>query len=464
MLPLEERLGIVAAAMASAAAPQLVVELFLDEYRQLEHWSGGSLTRENIGPVGSLPGAEDLSSFEAVGRKTFPSVIVMKLNGGLGTSMGLDAAKSLLPVKNGLRFIDIIARQIRVLHGLTGARIPLLLMDSTGTREDTRGALGLYPDLDIRSFLQHRVPKILVDGLLPVEWPADPALMWCPPGHGDLYAALQTTHLLETLRKEGYRYLFVSNADNLSATLDPCILGYIATHGIPFLMEVADRSASDRKGGHLARSRDGRLVLREFAQCPPEETTEFQDIERFQFFNTNNLWVDLDALALLLHRFNGKLSLPLIRNVKTVDPRDPASPRVYQLETAMGSAIALFDGARALRVPRSRFAPVKTTDDLLALWSDAYVLSTDFHIHVHPDLGQRPPVITLDRRYYGMLGDLERHFPEGAPSLLHCRSLTVSGCATFGRGVECRGDVRIVVPEGERLLIPDGTVLYGDRA
>lgn len=462
MLPLDRRLGIVAAVMEAAGTPALVVDLFLDEYRQMELRSGGSLTREEIGPVDSLPSAAGLSSFEAAGREAFPSVIVLKLNGGLGTSMGLDAAKSLLPVKNGLRFIDIIARQIRVLRERTGSRIPLLLMDSTGTQEDTRRALAEYSDIDVRSFLQHRVPKILVEGLLPVEWPADPTLQWCPPGHGDMYAALQTTRLLDTVRSEGYRYLFVSNADNLGATLDPCILGYISTHSIPFLMEVADRSAADRKGGHLARTHDGRLVLREFAQCPAEEMAEFQDIERFQFFNTNNIWVDLDALDLLLHRFDGKLPLPLIRNEKNVDPRNPASPRVYQLETAMGAAIALFEGAQAVRVPRNRFAPVKTTDDLLALWSDAYVLSDDFRVHIHPDRAQRPPVVALDRRYYGMLSDLEHRFPEGAPSLLHCQSLTISGSATFGRGIECRGVVHMEVPEGEQAHIPDNTVLEGD--
>ncbi len=172
----------------------------------------------------------------------------------------------------------------------------------------------------------------------------------------------------------GYRYAFTSNVDNLGATIEPAILGYFVAQGLPFMMEVADRTEADQKGGHLARrAATGRLLLRETAQCPPSDTEAFQDITRHRYFNTNNLWINLDALADLLARSEDGVALPLIRNSKTVDPRDPDSPPVYQLETAMGAAIELFDGAGAIRVPRSRFAPVKTTDDLLGVRSDAYL-------------------------------------------------------------------------------------------
>ena len=210
-----------------------------------------------------------------------------------------------------------------------------------------------------------------------MTWPADPDKEWCPPGHGDIYPALVTSGMLARMLAQGYEYLFVSNADNLGATLDLSILGFFARHHLPFLMEVAERTAADRKGGHLAQHEDGHLLLRESAQCPPEEESEFQDIRLYRFFNTNNLWIHLPALARLVEKRHGVLGLPLIRNEKPVDPADPTTPRVFQLETAMGAALAVFRGAQALLVPRSRFVPVKKNSDLLVLMSDAYVLAED---------------------------------------------------------------------------------------
>ena len=118
-------------------------------------------------------------------------------------------------------------------------------------------------------------------------------------------------------------------------------------------------------------------MLRETAQTPEEDLEALQDTARHRYFNCNNLWVSLPALKTLLDERDGVLGLPLIVNEKTVDPSDPASPAVIQLETAMGAAIEVFDGAAALRVPRKRFAPVKTTDDLLVVRSDAYSLTDE---------------------------------------------------------------------------------------
>src|SRR5690606_26731533 len=143
---------------------------------------------------------------------------------------------------------------------------------------------------------------------------------------------------------------------------------------LPFLMEVADRTRADSKGGHLARRPDGQLILREIAQCPPDELEKFQDIDRYGYFNTNNLWLHLPTLRKILDERKGVLGLPLIRNEKPVDPTNLKSYRVYQLETAMGSAIAVFPGAQAVCVPRTRFLPIKKNNDLLVLWSDAYCL------------------------------------------------------------------------------------------
>jgi UTP--glucose-1-phosphate uridylyltransferase len=430
--------------------PEQAVEAFAHHYRQLLAGETGVIPESTIAPVTDLPDADRLDEALAdLGRAHLGRAVIIKLNGGLGTSMGLEAAKSLLPVKDGQSFLALIASQAR--H----AGCPLVLMNSFSTRADSLALLDSLPptpgDLP-RDFLQHRIPKIDQATLGPVDWP-DEQQRWCPPGHGDLFTALVTRGTLAALRDAGIRYAFVSNADNLGATLDPAILGHVIAGGIPFLMEVADRTEADAKGGHLARQGQ-RLILRESAQCAPQDTASFQDYRRHRYFNTNNLWLDLDALQARLDAIGG-LHLPLIRNAKTVDPRDSTSPAVFQLESAMGAAIGVFEGAAALRVPRSRFSPVKTTADLLRVRSDATVLTADHRVIPAVE----PPVISLDARHYRLVGDLDARFPAGPPSLRACRRLTVEGDWTFGAGVVVRGEA--VLSGGG--VVPDGAVL-GDAA
>lgn len=282
--------------------------------------------------------------------------------------------------------------------------------------------------------------KIDAATLHPAEWPADPTLEWCPPGHGDLFPALVGSGWLERLLDAGVKYAFVSNSDNLGAVLDPALLAHFANSGAPFLMEVTRRTGADRKGGHLAvRKSDGRLLLREVAQCPDVDLDAFQNIDTHRFFNTNSLWLRLDMLRDQLAADVGVLPLPMIRNRKTLDPRDPGSPAVYQLETAMGAAIECFAGAAAIEVPRSRFAPVKTTGDLLALRSDAYEILADGRVALHPSRNGQPPVIKLSGAYAKIdaLADL------GEPGLRGCRSLAIDGPVTFADGVVLGGDVSI---------------------
>jgi UTP--glucose-1-phosphate uridylyltransferase len=438
--------------MRAEAIPEAAIAAFGRHHAQLVAGATGLIPEPDLSPVPDLPDADDLGARHAdIGRAHLQEAVVIKLNGGLGTSMGLDRAKSLLPVKAGQSFLELIAHQARA------AGCPLVLMNSFATQHDSLALLdtvGPLPGDLPRDFLQHKVPKLDRETLQPVAWP-DPHLRWCPPGHGDLYNALVTRGVLRQLRAAGIRTAFVSNSDNLGATLDPRILGYFLESGLPFLMEVADRTPADRKGGHLALQGQ-QLILRESAQCPPEDADHFQDITRHRYFNTNNLWIDLVALEGLLEDNDGALALPLIRNAKAVDPRDPASTPVYQLESAMGAAIALFPGAGALRVPRARFSPVKTTADLLRVRSDATTLTADGRVVPATD---HTPLITLDSAFYKQVPDLDARFPSGAPSLVGCRSLTVEGDWTFGAGVVVRGDVTLSSDTPQR--VPDGTVLEG---
>ena len=444
--------------MRREGLPDIAIETFADYERQLREGETGTLPESEIEPLGELPDATELprGCEEALDR-----VVVLKLNGGLGTGMGMTRAKSLLEVKDGRSFLDIIVRQVLHLRERTGARIPLLLMNSFATREDSLAALARYPELEVDvplDFVQGKVPKLLADGFEPVEWPDNPALEWAPPGHGDVYTSLATSGVLGELLERGYEYLFLSNADNLGAVLEPRILGWFAGQGLPFLSEVTDRTEGDKKGGHLARRRDGGgLVLRETAQTPDEDMEAFQDTTRHRFFNCNTIWLDLHALRRTLDERDGVLGLPMIVNRKTVDPTDPSSPEVIQLETAMGAAIDVFEGAAALHVPRSRFVPVKTTNELLALRSDAYELADDWAVRPVPAREGRPPLVDLDSKYFKLLRDFEARFAAGPPSLARCDRLSVQGDVSFGRDVLVRGSVTV---EGPR-RIEDGAVLEG---
>ncbi len=453
--PFEER-------MIKEGLDSLVIDTFRQYYFQLLAGGTGYVSRSEIDPVNEIPDVERLNDFSRAGKSAVGKTVIIKLNGGLGTGMGMEKAKSLLEVKDGLTFLDIIARQVLHCRRTYACELPLVLMNSFHTRRDSLALLENYPTLRGRiplDFLQHRVPKVAQETLAPVEWPRNPELEWCPPGHGDLYCALVTSGMLDILLSNGYEYAFVSNVDNLGAVLDMQILGYFAVHAFPFMMEVADRTEADRKGGHLARTKDGTLTLREIAQCPREEQEEFQDVTVYRYFNTNSLWLNLPALKKLLAERDNRLSLPLIINSKTVDPRDASSPAVFQLETAMGSAISIFPGSQALRVPRVRFSPVKSCEDLLGLWSDAYVVTEDSRVIQNPERKLGQIVIKLDPRYYKLFNQMKARFPHGAPSLVDCEKLVVEGDVLFGGNIKVKGSVHIVNKNNTQLTIPDGELI-----
>ncbi|MGZ4475979.1 MAG: UTP--glucose-1-phosphate uridylyltransferase [Nocardioides sp.] len=444
--------------MRAAHVDEVAVRTFAHYYGELERGATGMIPEESIEPV-TIPALADAQVPEEAATTAISGTAVIKLNGGLGTSMGMDHAKSLLGVRDDLTFLDVIARQILHLRATHGTRLPLIFMNSFRTSADTLDALARYTDLPVEGlpleFRQNMVPRLLADGLLPVEWPQDPTLEWCPPGHGDIYTALRGTGLLDALLEQGYERVFVSNSDNLGAVPDAHVAGWFAASGAPFAIEAVRRTPSDRKGGHFARRRsDGRLVLRETAQTLPEDKAALQDLTRHRYCSTNNLWIDLRALKAALDERDGILGLPMIRNEKTVDPSDPSTPKVIQVETAMGSAIEIFEGAELIEVGRDRFIPVKTTNDLLVLRSDVYDIRDGYTLD---QVADEVPFIDLDSDHYKLVADFEAHFPDGVPSLAKATALRVQGDWTFGAGVQVLGDVTLAA-DGTDQVAP-GTVL-----
>jgi len=434
------------------------IRAFLNAVRRVVAGDKGLMPEQTIEPVENLTELDELPS--KTDAALLKQLAVIKLNGGLGTGMGLDRAKSLLPLKGSDTFLDFIARQILRLRREQNSKQPtFFLMNSFSTQGDTLKYLKKYPELSddgLLDFLQSKVPKIDAATFEPVSWPEDLELEWCPPGHGDLYPSMLGSGLMDRLLERGVKFLFVSNSDNLGATVDLRVLSHLAQTNASLLMEVTERTAADRKGGHLARRKsDGRLVLRESAQCPKEDEDRFQDITVHKYFNTNNLWLRLDHLRAELERNNGIIPLPLIRNVKTVDPRQPESQKVLQLESAMGAAIESFQRTTALVVPRTRFAPVKSTSDLLALRSDAYVVTPDDRLVLGEERNGQPPAIELDA-HYKMLPDFDEAFGTNVPSLIHCETLKVTGKMRFSPGVTCRGRVEFVNSSAEPQTVLPG--------
>ena len=431
--------------MAAAGIPQQAIDVFTHYYRQLEKGVSGFIPEDTIEPLLDPSMLSDAAVNEEDAAAALQKTVIIKLNGGLGTSMGMDKAKSLLPVRKGMSFLDIIVDQVRHARAAYGIPLPLLFMNSFRTHDDTLAALASHGDLAVAGldlgFLQNQEPKLRADDLTPITWPDDPSLEWCPPGHGDLYTALTTSGMLDRLLSLGYRYASVSNSDNLGAAPNATIAGWFATTGAPYAAEICRRTAADRKGGHLAiRKSDRRLILRDTAQTPKEEMSYFTDEFRHPFFHTNNLWFDLEALARTLRERKSVLGLPLIKNEKTVDPADSSSPKVVQIETAMGAAIEVFEGATAIGVGRDRFLPVKTTSDLLVLRSDAFDMRPDGRLTTAAD---PTPVVDLDNSYYKIINDFDQRFPTGAPSLKEARYLGIKGDWTFEAGIRVIGDVTL---------------------
>ncbi|MFP6874579.1 MAG: UTP--glucose-1-phosphate uridylyltransferase [Verrucomicrobiales bacterium] len=452
--------------MRSAGISVPSVAAFERAYRFLSSGERTDIPEDLIEPISDISDYGGLSAPEAaLVEPLLEKTVIIKLNGGLGTGMGLQQAKSLLEIRGDLTFLDLIARQILAMRKRSGRTVRFLLMNSFSTSKDSLSLLSKYPDLggsDGFEILQSRAPKIDAATLEAVSYPDNCQLEWCPPGHGDLYPALISSGWLDRLLERGVIYAFISNSDNLGATLDFKLLNTFADSEMPFMMEVTSRSEADKKGGHIARLRNGgRLLLRELGQCPESDIDAFQDVSRHRFFNTNNLWLRLDELKSRMEIAGGVLPLPVIVNRKTVDPRDLYSLPVIQLETAMGAAIECFEKAGVVAVPRSRFLPVKTCDDLFALRSDAYVMSEDWQLRLAPERNAPPPIVHLDKRHYKHIEHVELATSDGVPSLVKCERLEVNGQVRFEVDTVFSGCVNVRNTGSQEAVLPSG--FYADE-
>jgi len=378
---------------------------------------------------------------------------VLKLNGGLGTTMGCTGPKSVIEVHSNLSFLDLTVSQIDDLNNKYNTDVPLVLMNSFNTHEDTLKVISKYSHIKARilTFNQSRYPRILKETLLPM--PNDPVgdkEQWYPPGHGDVYRSLVNSGLLEKLLAEGREYVFVSNIDNLGATVDFNILNFMAENNVEFAMEVTDKTRSDVKGGTLIEY-EGKAKLFEIAQCPPSKIDEFKSIKKFKIFNTNNLWINLRAIERVVKN-NTLAALDVIVNPKKVMNKD-----VIQLEIAAGAAIEYFHNAKGINVDRSRFLPVKQTGDLFVVQSNMYELHNGYLV-MNP---KRPyptvPLVNLGD-YFKKVSDYASRF-KGVPDILELDQLTISGDVYIGSKVTFRGTVIIVANHGNRIDIPDGSIL-----
>ncbi len=397
-----------------------------------------------------------------VASRALSKTAMLKLNGGLGTSMGLQGPKSLLPVRRHkarqMNFLDIILGQVTTVRQQQGVKLPLTFMNSYRTSKDSitriRRNRNFHQDEIPLEILQNREPKIEMSTGLPVSYPSNPDLEWCPPGHGDVFTALWESGLLDILQAEGMEYLFISNSDNLGARPSSTVSGAFAQSGATFMVEVARKTDADRKGGQIVRNKKtGCLMLREMTQVHPDDKDQATDVKVHPYFNTNNIWVRISALKKKLKKYKGVLPLPVIRNMKTVDPTDSSTKSVIQLETAMGAAISLFEDAVCVEVSRSRFLPVKTTNDLLILRSDRFHLTDAFEMedgnYIFPD-------VNLDTRFYKNIEDFDERFPYSVPSLAAANSLTIEGDWTFGKDVHCFADAHLS-DMGRPSYVPNGS-------
>jgi len=370
--------------------------------------------------------------------------------------MGCHGPKSVIPVRNDLTFLDLAVQQIEYLNKTYDADVPLVLMNSFNTDEETMKIIRKYSGfkVSIRTFNQSRYPRINKESLMPIARSCkteDNIEAWYPPGHGDFYESFNNSGLLDDLIADGKKFCFMSNIDNLGATVDLNILELCLKAQHEFVMEVTEKTRADVKGGTLIQYED-KLRLLEAAQVPSDHVEDFKSVKKFNVFNTNNLCISLEATRRIIDE--KILNMEIIVNPKTLDN----GLNVYQFETAVGAAMECFDNAVGLNVPRARFLPVKKTSDLLLVMSNLYTMNFGSLVMSPKRMFPSTPLVKLGDNHFKKVAVFLNRFGS-IPDIIELDHLTVSGDVTFGNGVSLRGTVIIIANHGDRIDIPAGAVL-----
>ncbi|GAA0163075.1 hypothetical protein LIER_19032 [Lithospermum erythrorhizon] len=427
-----------------------LVTRYLSGEAQFVDWSKiQTPTDEIVVPYDTL---KPLSEDPAETKNLLDKLVVLKLNGGLGTTMGCTGPKSVIEVRSGLTFLDLIVIQIEHLNNKYGCKVPLVLMNSFNTHDDTLKIVEKYTssNVDIHTFNQSQFPRLVVEDFSPMPCKGDDGKdAWYPPGHGDVFAALMNSGKLDSFLSQGKEYVFVANSDNLGAVVDLKILNHLIHNKNEYCMEVTPKTLADVKGGTLISYED-KVQLLEIAQVPDAHVSEFKSIEKFKIFNTNNLWVNLGAIKRLVQA--NALQMEIIPNPKEVN-----GMKVLQLETAAGAAIKFFDHSIGINGPRSRFLPVKASSDLLLVQSDLYTLSDGYITRNTARDNPANPSIELGPEFKKVADFLKRF--KTIPSIIELDCLKVSGDVWFGADITLKGKVTIAAQPGEKIEIPDGAVL-----
>jgi UTP--glucose-1-phosphate uridylyltransferase len=300
---------------------------------------------DRLPPLGSAERAAlEARGLEAIARGEVGAVV---LAGGMATRFG-GVVKAAVEVLDGRSFLDLKHRDVEAAAARAGGRVPFFPMTSFATHAEIARLLAGRESASSPAtcFAQLVSLRLTPEGEL--FRTADGHVSLYAPGHGDFPFALRRSGVLARFLAEGGRVLFMSNVDNLTATLDPAIVGAHLASGAAITVEVADKAPGD-KGGAPARV-DGKVQIVESFRFP-----EGFDQDRVPVFNTNTLLFDARAL-------DRDFDLTWFAVEKEVEGR-----RVVQFERLVGQLTAFLE-SRFLRVerrgPDARFQPVKTPEDL----------------------------------------------------------------------------------------------------
>ncbi|CDY21212.1 BnaA01g34430D [Brassica napus] len=368
-------------------------------------------------------------------KNLLDKLVVLKLNGGLGTTMGCTGPKSVIEVRDGLTFLDLIVIQIENLNNKYGCKVPLVLMNSFNTHDDTQKIVEKYTNsnVDIHTFNQSKYPRVVADEFVP--WPSKGKTDkdgWYPPGHGDVFPSLMNSGKLDAFLSQGKEYVFVANSDNLGAIVDLTILKHLIQNKNEYCMEAK-----------FSFWRLLRFLMNMSMNSNQLRSSRYSTQKTYglTFLKAIKKLVEADALK-----------MEIIPNPKEVD-----GVKVLQLETAAGAAIRFFDNAIGVNVPRSRFLPVKATSDLLLVQSDLYTLVDGFVTRNSARTNPSNPSIELGPEFKKVSNFLSRF--KSIPSIVELDSLKVSGDVSFGSSVVVKGKVTVTEKSGVKLEIPDGAMV-----